>query len=655
MTSSKHKSISSRIKSLSEAQQLLLAEKLGLVPTTDEADALRAFVVTRPGTNADSLRIAIKENLPGYMQPDVVLVDDLPRTPNGKVDRRELLRIGFKHPEPSRPGGQGPSQIQQKLIDIWQNVLGVENVQIDDNFFELGGDSIRAMQVISRARNEGIQLSVRQLFDQPTIAAISPEKATIAEFTEDDPVIGEVILSPIQQWFFQEDFAERNHWNQSALISLAEQDSSEVVKEALEKLAMHHEALRIYFAEEGDQVWQIIAEEPIVNITIHQYSSSTELDEIVKRAQTELDLSKPGGAWKAIYFKHKESADNRLLLAFHHLLIDGVSWSVLLEDLAHCLKDLRSGAKTSLPPRSVTLPVWHEALQRMANKREIFEQVTHWLSKSSNSDGKIALSESADLVKNTEGNIRKVVLEMTEEETLHLQRDSKTTFRSSLNEILLATLFHTLRQWTEKDNFRLNMEGHGREEGFGKDASRAIGWFTSFFPLNVVLNEDKLPAAIAAVKQALAELPQSGLAISAAQYLSRSETLRNAIHESMKNDVLYNYLGTLNAEYGTGMDYQLVSSRSPLAHRSHLLEVTAYILNSRLQLQWDFCPDLHDPSTIENLANSQLASLKGLLKGDLQNEAHFTHADFPLAALDAKSFETVGRLLTEIDAGEELL
>ncbi|MEL6820952.1 MAG: condensation domain-containing protein, partial [Calditrichota bacterium] len=459
---------------------------------------------------------------------------------------------------------------------------------------------------------------------------------------------------PIQQWFFSENFAERDHWNQSALVTLMEGYTPKIVEKALELLADHHEALRVYFIDEADQTWQIAAERPTINLDIRDFESPEELEEKIQLAQKELDISKPGGAWQAVYFKNAKAGDNKLLLVFHHLLIDGVSWSVLLEDLSSLIKALSAGSTTKLLPRSASLPEWNEALWHLANKRETFEQVRDWLVDNANSSGKIALEKQTEMSVNTEGNIAKVVLELSEEETAELQKNSKSVFRSSLNELLLATLFHTLQEWTKQRDFRLNMEGHGREEGFGKDASRVVGWFTSFFPLTVKLENTALTGTIAAVKQALEKLPTNGLAISAAQYLSRSETLRNAIHETMKNDVLYNYLGTLDAEYGNGLEYQLISSRSPQAHRSHLLDITAYILNSRLQLQWDFCPDLHDASIIEDLAKQQLGSLQDLLNGKIQADVEYSPADFPLAELTSESLEKVANLLAEIDVAEGL-
>ncbi|MGH1365059.1 MAG: condensation domain-containing protein [Calditrichia bacterium] len=644
-----------RIAALSDAQKLLLAQRLNLpAQQSGSFDSLAAFIVPTNIADVAAIKEQLTHRLPDYMQPDIVLIDNMPRTPNGKINRNALLEI----PKSKLDNGSettGLSAAQVTLRDIWKTVLAVDAVSINDNFFELGGDSIRAMQVISRARSAGIDISVRQLFAQPTIAQLITSEPALQKVETMKSVSGDVLLSPIQRWFFRENFAESHHWNQSALLTLHSENSAAELSEALQTIVKHHEAFRIHF-EENDKEWWQIASAQLTELPFKEcvHPGEGKLEAFIRQAQLELDYRMPGKAWQAIYLDGQEKRPSLLLLVMHHLLIDGVSWAIVLEDLSEAIEGKRQG-RTPVPlSTSTTLPEWNERLQQFANQRETYLQVAQWLHCFEETSGQIPRKENADLQKNTEGNSKTVMLELSREDTALLLGDCTSAYRASLNEFLLSTLFASLTDWSGNTKLKINMEGHGREEAVGADASRAVGWFTSFFPITTAFHADaEINDILTGVKNALNDIPENGIAVAAAQYLGQSEKLRSAIDKAMKNDVLYNYLGTLDGDYGNHWDYKLISSRSPKAHRSHLLDVTAYILKDCLQLHWEFCPDLHDEEVIRKQAEQQLNYLQTIIENRHAASTNYTPADFPLAGLDQHGLQQLGELLKDLDSRGE--
>lgn len=168
--------LTDRISRLSGAQRRLLAERLGLGARA-ERGRLVAFVVPAPGADPSpaALRDWLKARLPGHMIPDMVApVDVLPTLPNGKIDRR-ALRDRPLDPQPDTPRDTtGPrTEAERKLAAIWTELLSIDPIGVTDDFFELGGDSIVAIRLVSRARQEGLQIAPADIAEAPTIEALA--------------------------------------------------------------------------------------------------------------------------------------------------------------------------------------------------------------------------------------------------------------------------------------------------------------------------------------------------------------------------------------------------------------------------------------------------------------------------------------------------
>ncbi|MGZ4032451.1 MAG: non-ribosomal peptide synthetase, partial [Tumebacillaceae bacterium] len=330
---------------------------------------LVAYLVTNlsDSTDASALRSYLKEKMPSYMVPSAfVQLDELPMTPNGKVDRRALPAPEQTLTETDVSYVAPRTELEQVLADIWSAALRRERIGVHDNFFELGGDSILSIQIISRAAARGIRLTPKDLFGHQTIAELATVAGTVSgeHIADQGEVTGRVELTPIQQWFFEEQFPEMHHWNMAMLFETREMLDTTILRDALAHLMQHHDALRMRFVPQ-DNGWQQEngawdGEVPLTTIDLSQVSSAEQEAAFEKEAahyQASLDLT-AGLPIRVVAFNFGHDKPSRLLLIVHHLVIDGVSWRILLEDLEMAYGQRVSGQEIKLPLKTTSFQTW---------------------------------------------------------------------------------------------------------------------------------------------------------------------------------------------------------------------------------------------------------------------------------------------------------
>ena len=374
----------------------LVIEAAGPSPGARDEQRLVAYVtpldVARPPGGA-SLRAWIKVRVPEYMVPSTfVAMDDLPRTPSGKIDRKALSAVDRRpHPRRRRRGYVAPrEQVEEILARVWQAVLRVDRVGVHDNFFALGGDSILSIQLVSRAAREGIRLTARQIFQHQTIA----ELAANADVTEAraiagaDDAAGPVPLTPIQSWFFEHEIVDAHHWNQALMVQTRERIDDAVAERVVAALLDHHDALSLRFERDpGQGVWRARVAPPgqrrsplsCVDLGgLPQDERRGALERAAGEAQASLDLGE-GPILRVVLFHVGDAEPDRVLLAIHHLAIDGVSWRVLLEDFSIAYEAIRRGEPVALPPRTTSFKRWAERLAAHARGSEVLAEAPFWL------------------------------------------------------------------------------------------------------------------------------------------------------------------------------------------------------------------------------------------------------------------------------------
>ena len=605
---------------------------------------------------ASDLRAFLKEKLPEYMLPAAfVTLASLPLTSNGKIDHAALPapdQAAFEnintHVAPSTPQ-------EQVLADIWAQVLGLKQVGIHDNFFELGGDSIMSIQVIARANQAGLHLTAKQLFEQPTIAglaAIACEGRTV--IAEQGHVTGEVALTPIQRWFFEHELSERHHWNQSLMLEIHQPLDRTVLAQTLRHLLVHHDVLRLRFTFDDDG-WHAIDVEvddvvPLTWIDLSPDDDRSSFERHVAEVQASLDLTN-GPMMRVAYFASDESQSDRLLIVTHHLVIDGVSWPILLEDFQTAYQQLAAGQAARLPLKTSSFQQWAQRLQAYAQSEQLRDELAYWLDVRHDQLANLPLDYAASVELNIEASAQSVTVSLTGEETETLVRDLPTIYRTEINDVLLTALTMALADWTGARAALIDLESHGREALFDDlDVSRTVGWFTNLYPIWLTLAEtDDVQQHVTTIKDQLRRVPHHGLGYGVLRYLSAAE-VREQLRSQPKPDVIFNYLGQMDRALNEAATFEIAREsrgpeRSPRDRRTHLIDINGGIADGCLQLEWTFSANLHRRETIERVARKFIDALRSIIDRSQSNEAAHTPTDF---AEFGWSSEDVSDILKEI-------
>jgi amino acid adenylation domain-containing protein/non-ribosomal peptide synthase protein (TIGR01720 family) len=592
------------------------------------------YVSAQPLTTAE-LRGHLAQALPEYMLPAYFIrLDALPLTPNGKVDRSALPQPGEQRPELAADYVAPRTPAERTLAEIWAGSLKLDRIGVHDNFFELGGDSILSLQIIARANKAGLALTPNQLFQHPTIAELATVARSAAPAAAvQGPATGEVPLTPIQHWFFEWNFTDAHHWNQTVHLEVVTPLDASLLREAFRHLLTRHDMLRAQYTRTASGWAQTVpAELPDDLVTELQVTELEASDEQARLLPYTLDLER-GNLVRALLVSCGER--QRLIMTIHHLAVDGVSWWVLLRDLETAYDQLARGAAVALPAGTAPFKRWAESLADYARSRAN-AHLPYWRAQTEAASPAIPLDQPASVT--TEAGAQTLSASLTEAETRLLLREVSAAFRAQINETLLAALAQTLTRWAGRETLTIAMEGHGREELFaGLDVSRTVGWFTSVYPVTLPARADVV-ATLAAVKDAQRALPNHGVDYGVLRYLSR------ALPAAPMPSVLFNYLGQFETLLAEATRFRLARplqlARAPSSQRPYALEINAHITGGCLQVDWTFSEALHHRETVRRLAADFVGHLRALIeRRATAGVAALTPADFPDADLNADELQ----------------
>ncbi|QHF44578.1 non-ribosomal peptide synthetase [Pseudomonas sp. S35] len=603
------------------------------------------------------LRTEIKDHLkaclPDYMLPKhLVLLDSLPLTPNGKLDRKALPAPDLSVTQHTYVAPQ--TDTQQRLANIWQDVLKVEQVGLTDNFFELGGDSIVSIQVVSRARQAGIRLTPKDVFQHQTILGLAGVAQAIdTRVLDQGPVQGASPLTPVQHVFFAEAVPERQHWNQSILLIPSQPVDADALSQALEHLLRHHDALRLGFTAQSGQ-WQA-GHRPITTagqplLWQRQATDSQALLDACNEAQRSLNLEE-GPLLRALLV-NVEDGSQRLLLTVHHLVVDGVSWRILLEDLQTCYSALLQGHAPKLPDKTSAFKAWAEHLQTYARGTALQEQLHYWQTQLQDaSDALPGARRNASLAGN-QGQF--VSTQLDPQLTRQLLQEAPAAYRTQVNDLLMTALARVICRWTKAPSALIQLEGHGREDLFDAlDLTRTVGWFTSVFPVKLTPGV-QLSDSIKAIKEQLRNLPDKGIGYGALRFLGDPQT-QQTLRALPTARITFNYLGQFDQSFD---EHALFSpapedsgdNQDPSAPLDNWLSINGQVYGGQLQLNWTFSRDMFDASCIQQLADDYRDELHALINHCLSPQAGaVTPSDFPLANISQGQLDALAVDARQLD------
>jgi len=567
--------------------------------------------------------------LPGYMLPSaIVRVNAWPLTPNGKIDRSAL-------PAPELPTTTATEKnpTEEILANIWAEVLALETVNPDDNFFELGGDSIISLQIVSRARAVGWDISPKDIFTAQTLARLAAKAKPLQLKVEvKEPLTGIVPLSPIQHWFFAQNWPHPHHWNQ--VIALKATLNLEALATSLDAIVAHHDVLRLGFRHNQGQWEQFYAGNPQLPPlrSVDFSNQEASLTAILEQEHQGFHLHCPP-LLRVLYVENHPEYGDILYLIAHHLVIDGVSWRILIEDLHQAYHQAHQNQPITLPPKTSSYRQWTTALEELSSTDEITKDIPYW-EKILSTPGQPHAVTSVD-------SIAIATCELSPENTHILLKQATATYHASVQEIMLAALIKTLTEAYKFDSWLIDLEGHGREELIeGLDLSRTIGWFTSLYPVLLNANGDQ-DLLLKEVKTQLRSVPHHGISFGLLRYFSQKIT------PNQTAAISFNYLGQVDEHKLNLATTQWLLSNAPTGlgmfakqQRPHPLAINARIQDQSLQVNWSYSHEIHHPQTMQNLAETYIQHLCSYLTGSSSTK-FYSASDFQLVDLSEGELSSI--------------
>jgi amino acid adenylation domain-containing protein/non-ribosomal peptide synthase protein (TIGR01720 family) len=575
---------------------------------------LIAYIVSKAEKpDLATLREHAAKWLPAYMLPQhYLLLDELPLNRSGKVDKNRLPNPDSGVALDASPYQQARTEAEAALISIYEEVLKKKNVGIKDDFFVLGGDSIKSIQVVSRLKQRGFALSIQDVLMYPVVEELAKQVTSIGRSIDQSPVTGFIPLSPIQQMFFERHGVNNHHYNQSVLLYNSQFVSQAALVACLDKLVAHHDALRMRFYKDGEAWLQenqgIEKGFGFEEITVEDHLA---FEEHCNRAQAGIDLAN-GPLFKAVLF-HCSDGD-RLLLICHHLVMDGVSWRILLEDLSTLYAQHLAGTPLQLPLKTDSFLYWQEQQLAYAQSALLQKEEAYWQHVEAAVIKPLAQdAQGSNRVKDGEA----ISFTLSEELTNRLQTKCYRAYRTEINDVLLAALVRSLQSVFRAGSIMVNMEGHGREQiAEALDITRTVGWFTTSYP--VVFDKPAnagLRSQLIAVKETLHRVPNKGIGYGILRYLAGKPY-------TAQPQVSFNYLG----DFGSGINNQQGEELFAYSYdyrgqeingeleRGVLLDVSGMITAGALRLSVSYSREQYRAATIQKLVQAYQQELEALIE-----------------------------------------
>nr|QEO74853.1 Beta-ketoacyl synthase [uncultured bacterium] len=642
----------------------------------DEAGAVEAGAAgddqtAQPGISSREGVVAFRRILRSALPQVAVAALDLPHLINRNravtattylkgLHEAKPSKTTYTRPETADPYVAPSSDVEQTLVEIWQDLLGVEPVGVQDNFFELGGDSVIGLQIIAKANQAGLGLTPGQVFEYQTIAELAAVAGVApAVHAEQGVVSGAVALTPIQRWFFEQEITDPHHWNQFYLLEVTEKFDRALLTEAVRRLLEHHDALRARFRRTGDG-WQqtyteTVGEVPFAFFDLSATPAAEQSAAIEREAaaqQASLNLS-DGPLVRGALFDLGDDRPARLMLVAHHLVMDNLSWPVLIEDLFTAYRQLQRGQAVELPAKTTSFQHWSRRLSEYARTDQLKREADYWLGGEQPPVAPLPLDYEGG--SNTVASSRRITVELGADETQQLLREVPKFSNTQVGDVLAAALVPAFAEWTGENGLLVAMEGHGREAIFQEvDLTRTVGWFTNLYPVRLRLEAGPEPGEVLrSVREQLRRVPNRGIGYGLLRYLCDDAGIAERLKAAAQPEVVFLYHGQFDQDSHGALPFRPAAEdggpiHSPRGLRTHLFEVGARFAGGRLHVTWTYSENLHTRETVERLAASYLEALRALIE-HAGAAGTYAAADFPEAGLSQQDLDDILAELSEFE------
>lgn len=621
-------------------QQPGVQQSVVLLQDTGGAPQLCAWYVPHPSeeTSVPALFIALESRLPDYMLPaSIIPIAEIPLTINGKLARERLPQAT----QAREVHYQAPvTSLEKTITAVWQQILKTEQISVTDNFFRIGGDSIQSILVTTALRKQGIHCTTRDIFNAKSVqqlARLLESNVQSETLSEQGVLTGPCPLLPVQQWFFAQQLIQPNWFNQAFTLSLPAGTDTEILRASLHKLIAHHDLLRArYKVRKGyaEQSYSSVTDDiPFSVFDTAACATASELTQNLTHWQSDFCLSEGPLFRFVMLHDSRTDAPPSLFCAFHHLIIDAVSWRILADDLQTLCEGRKLGNK------GTSYRQWAQKLRDYANtiplQQRYWDQVIagqpdyrRMLTAKTTNSSRIARS-----------------LMLTQTKTRALLTQVHDAYKTEINDLLLTPLAYALSSWHGGNESFITLEGHGREAITSDvEINRTVGWFTVMYPVKLKLSAS--PAAtLRHVKDTLRQVPDKGLGYSALKYSEQATALK---HHDLPA-ISFNYLGQFTTEEGSG-SWQIDQTKcgetvAAENGSSNVLDVTGRVTGGQLTLIFSaLLPEEALDKLVDEYQQQLLALITHCQEVQAAGESWFSPADFPHCALTLQELDRLQRL-----------
>lgn len=632
----------------------------------------------KPEEGIDAFHRALASNLPHLVVSTQDFITLIEQSKSFQVEEalsaleEKLVSANITIPNHPRPDLDNDyvaphNEVEENLAKIWQQRLGIDKVGVNDNFFELGGDSVLAIQVIAKANQLGFKLTAQQMFEHPTIA----ELATAASSQGIQPAqsslqVGEVYLTPIQHRFFAQNQPDViSSLSQSLLLELKQSCDRLSLEQAIRYVIQYHDVFRLRF-KQTESGWQQIEANTNADLVEYEYVDLTLLPQTEQEQALEtkiadiqscFDLSQ-GTLVKVAFVELRSPKNSYLAIAIHPLLIDTISWQILLEDLQTAYQQLSQSKAISLPDKTTSFSQWAQRIQNYAEKQEMIREQEYWLAKSQKPFYQLPMDylDREDTIATFDS----VSISLDKVQTQALLNNVNKAYNTQINDILLTALVQAFTNWTGKSQLWVDIEDNSREKIFKNlsdiSLKRTIGLFTTCFPVHLDITEaSDEGSALVAVKDYLRSIPNRGAGYDLLRYISSIQEIQSKLKSFPQPQVSFKYLGNFDLILSHSSLFNLVQqpskpNQNPSPNRFYLLEINAVIVQEQLTLNWLYNPEANRREIIQTLASNYIAALQNIIAHCQSLKGRkFTPSDFPRANLSKQNLDKLLAKITQVN------
>lgn len=569
----------------------------------------------------------LRKKLPFYAIPNYIhVLDFLPTTDHGKVDKRKLIAFhqqqSYLHtfiPKEQDSGTENKSHLQSVLMAIWKKVLKLKTLDLKDDFFEIGGDSISSLQIVHCCKQVGLQITIRDLFKYRTIGNLLAviEKQSISESNLSLPS-SHFKLSLIQDWFLQSHQGNIHEYSQSFLIELQPHVDAQIWLNVLKTVFANRATFKIRFKQHCGEWVQFFDSHASVMI-YPEFISVSDPAHIANQMQVSKQILNIEHGYGAYVHFFVEDTRRYCGIAIHHLLIDAISWKLLLDDINTGYLNAIDYQHQLISPERMHYGEYVSNLNQIP-VGHLLEDLTFWLSQL----GPNFFAQTTTHYAKTRYLVQSFPI------------GNRPLHTSDAVAMQIAALYLSLRT-IKKQDIVLTIEKHGREEFIHPQIESSIGWHTSLFPLKLNFSEQHNHAQLVEeIKKLFLAIPHGGVTFLAA----KQQGLLPLSDPTFTSDISFNFLGNFDNSFH---DHTVVKQVSPLIATFNQIELTCPFtlqVNTVIENNHLFVHFIYDEQITEQL-NEITESFQRYLKNNILSNQYYpypltsmqnylqTFADFP--------------------------